>query len=363
MAVGTRMQQRRAVEADWNLSDYVLAAGELGVATDTGIIKIGDGVNGWTALQPAFDSHYLPILGKAADSELLDGMGSEIFAKVADVPTNTSMTTAIDTAKSEAIVEGRKVPGGRSVTTDFTLALDDAGEIITATNTNYTPNIVCTIPNESTIEFPNGTVIDIASVNKGAVMITPAAGVTLRGKGVVPGGNCVSRLLKLSFNSWIIVNRTMGNNPRARRYVTTGHPCVPSTNNIVPLAGDDSTFPSYSKNHDSLGAGEQWSSAANDRLICRREGWYNVHGQFALLSIAATKRTFCEIDINGVVQYLGQGRGTASSNNGGAMDAKVPLNVGDYVRLIVWHDDAVNRNITNAALSSSYLEWEWDSPL
>lgn len=87
MADGTRMQQRRATEAVWATSDYVLAAGELGVTTDTGIIKIGNGITPWTGLDPAFDSQYLPILGKAADSDLLDGISASGFWQNADATT------------------------------------------------------------------------------------------------------------------------------------------------------------------------------------------------------------------------------------------------------------------------------------
>lgn len=87
MADGTRMQQRRATEAVWATSGYVLAAGELGVTTDTGIIKIGNGTSAWSDLDPAFDSQYLPILGKAADSDLLDGISSSGFWQTADATT------------------------------------------------------------------------------------------------------------------------------------------------------------------------------------------------------------------------------------------------------------------------------------
>jgi hypothetical protein len=36
--------------AQWVASDSVLAAGELGVETDTGKVKVGDGVTNWTGL-------------------------------------------------------------------------------------------------------------------------------------------------------------------------------------------------------------------------------------------------------------------------------------------------------------------------
>lgn len=95
MAEGTRMQQRRATEAVWNTSDYVLAPGELGVTTDTGIIKIGNGTSPWSELEIAFDSEYLPILGKAADSELLDGVSADFFIKEADTSTSPTPDTYV----------------------------------------------------------------------------------------------------------------------------------------------------------------------------------------------------------------------------------------------------------------------------
>jgi len=87
MADGTRMKQRRATEAVWTTSDYVLADGELGVTTDTGIIKIGNGTSPWTELDIAFGSEYLPILGTAANSDLLEGISSSGFVKVIDTST------------------------------------------------------------------------------------------------------------------------------------------------------------------------------------------------------------------------------------------------------------------------------------
>jgi hypothetical protein len=361
MAVGTRMQQRRGSEADWNVSNYVLAAGELGVTTDTGILKIGDGTTAWTDLPIAFDSQYLPLLGKAADSELLDGIGSENYAKVVDVPTNDAMATAIETAKDEAVIEAKQTISNRSVTdVSTTLQLADEGHRVTLNSTSLTVNRSVTIPADSTLAFPVGAEIMFLSIGAGSWVLSPAAGVTLRGNGMIYGQNSVVKLLKTGTDAWAVIGRTDSPPPRARRYVTSGFSVGGSANVILPLAGDDSTFPAYSKNYDSLG--NQWSSGANDRLVCRREGYYRVHGQYSLLSVLAGKRLFVELDVNGTVQYLGQGRSSAASNTGAAGDFRVPLFLGDFVRLIAWQDDAA-RAISNVALSSSYLEWEWAGPL
>lgn len=47
-----RIFLRRGTTSEWDLANPVLGAGEPGFATDTGVLKMGDGVNTWTALQP-----------------------------------------------------------------------------------------------------------------------------------------------------------------------------------------------------------------------------------------------------------------------------------------------------------------------
>lgn len=48
--MATQIQLRRGTAAQWSLANPVLAQGELGVETDTGQFKIGDGVQTWAAL-------------------------------------------------------------------------------------------------------------------------------------------------------------------------------------------------------------------------------------------------------------------------------------------------------------------------
>ena len=44
------IQIRRGTAAEWTAANPVLAAGELGLETDTGKTKIGDGVTAWNSL-------------------------------------------------------------------------------------------------------------------------------------------------------------------------------------------------------------------------------------------------------------------------------------------------------------------------
>jgi hypothetical protein len=84
MAVGTQMKQRRATAANWVTSNVILGDGELGVTTDTGIIKIGNGTSHWVDLPVAFASDYLPVLGTAANSALLGGVSISSIVKYTD---------------------------------------------------------------------------------------------------------------------------------------------------------------------------------------------------------------------------------------------------------------------------------------
>lgn len=90
--MATRMQQRRATSAEWNAANPILADGEIGVEKDTGIVKIGNGSSTWNQLAPILGSAYLPVLGKAYDSDRLDGLDSSAFAKTADLATYAKTT-------------------------------------------------------------------------------------------------------------------------------------------------------------------------------------------------------------------------------------------------------------------------------
>lgn len=55
---GTTMEQRRGAASLWSTANPILKAGEIGVTTDTGVMKVGDGVNNWNAL-PVFQDSVL----------------------------------------------------------------------------------------------------------------------------------------------------------------------------------------------------------------------------------------------------------------------------------------------------------------
>ena len=107
-----RMQQRRATAEQWILADPVLAAGELGIETDTSSFKIGDGVNNWSILDYFETSasivegtldDYVPLTqkGAALGVATLDGTGqvpAEQLANATADLTGYATETYVDTA-------------------------------------------------------------------------------------------------------------------------------------------------------------------------------------------------------------------------------------------------------------------------
>lgn len=93
-----RFQDKRGTATQWRLANPVLADGEFGIESDTGVVKVGNGLDPWNSRPAILGSTYLPILGKAADSDKLDGLDSTAFLKVTDatatyLPSSTAATT------------------------------------------------------------------------------------------------------------------------------------------------------------------------------------------------------------------------------------------------------------------------------
>lgn len=392
MAVGTRMQQRRATEAVWNTSSYVLAAGELGVATDTGVIKFGDGSNEWSDLDPALGSEYLPLLGKAADSELLDGISSGGFLQLGDATTTatadkvarrlsdgklkaaagassddvvnyTQMTAADSAAYYSAVVDGRKETVSRSVTAAITLQDTDAGCLINISNTSYTPTINCTIPTNAAVSIPVGSFVDICSTNKGTVTLVPASGVTLNGPALLYGEYSIVRIVKTATDVWQVTYIQQSPGPVLRRICRTPFSLTNVSHTVIPLDGSSTGMDTYSVNYDSLGSNEQWSSGNVSRAYARRSGWYNVDAQFNI-GLGGNGRGFVSIYVNGVNQYKGRGlvRSAYGETTMGT-SCSLPLNVGDYVEMAGYQDEGSAQNIGQSPYSASFFEWRWVRPL
>jgi hypothetical protein len=376
------MQQRRATEATWSTSGYILAAGELGVTTDTGVIKIGDGVNTWSSLSAAFGSKYLPILGTAADSSLLGGVSPANYVKFTDTATAATadkivkrlsdgrVKAAVGTATDDVVTLAQLTSQSivRTVTASFTLALTDVGQRIVANSSSYATNITCTVPPNSSVAFPVGSYVDLVTGDKGPLVLAAGAGVTINGAIPIYGGGGCGRLIKTATDTWRLVNVVQSPPPLLKRLILTGSGNSATSTQFLVLRLDGADTPShaFSNNADTLGAGEQWSSAANTKCFCRREGWYDINMQVNFTgSVASRIMTQPIFNGNTLGDYLGavMTKGTSQSDNVASFKGLVPLHVGDYMEVVGYQDSGSTQTIVHQPYSSSIVEWVWRRPL
>jgi hypothetical protein len=315
MAVGTQMQQRRASEAVWNTTDYILADGELGVTTDSGIIKIGDGVNSWSELDPAFSSQFLPILGKAADSELLDGINSSGFLQLADATTDATSDKiarrlgdgrlkAVTGISTDDVVNyaqmiaadsaNRKNLLGRNTSSAITLQASDINTTILVSNPNRNTVVQITIPTNATVPIDIGSWVDVYSFNIGTANIVPIAGVALRGDGRVYGNYGVVRLLKVNTDTWLVSRRIdpVDNYARAFAYMNVNSPVLGSGWKHVPLNAE--SYDSHNGHVTGAITGDDTDSTPakqTNRFTCPvgQAGLYKCSGMVSIFAPSATR--------------------------------------------------------------------------
>lgn len=98
-------------------------------------------------------------------------------------------------------------------TGNHTIALEDRNKVVAMNNTS-TASV--TIPNDSSVNFPVGSVVFIARVNSGAVNLAAASGVNLSKTGSF-GSNEEVYVRKRAANTWIVVDA-----PSPANVVATG---------------------------------------------------------------------------------------------------------------------------------------------
>jgi hypothetical protein len=314
MAVGTRMQQRRASAADWTTSNYVLAAGEIGVVSESGAFKVGNGVTAWTDLDFAFDGTYLPILGTAANADLLGGVSAASFVKVADTDTAASNNTyvkrtsagrikAIDASASDdvttlsqqtaAITLASQNVVSRTLAANGTAALTDVNKTILVLHASLTAQVTVTIPQNSTVAIPVGSIIDVVATGEGGAKLVPAAGgiVTLYGKvNVLPRYGQV-RLTKIGTDQWMCVETAKGRNPTFKIRRTGAGDNYGSSYQFVPFDFVDTTA-TYNPDSDWFSIPASGTAAAR-RIVINKDGEYEFTAAMATNGTGGI--TYCRI--------------------------------------------------------------------
>lgn len=153
------------------------------------------------------------VTGLTAALALLAPLASPTFTGNPIVPTQTAGTNntrAASTAYADAAVAvetaartaASSIVTANTQTASYTLVLTDAGK---AVELNLGTATVLTIPPNSSVAFPVGTVIEIVRLGAGTVTITPGSGVTIPSRLEVAG--TTSRTLTSQYSTASIRQR------------------------------------------------------------------------------------------------------------------------------------------------------------
>ena len=200
----SRLQQRRDTAANWTSNNPTLAAGEIGLETDTTKFKIGNGSTAWASLSYAAAGTVTSITaGTGLSGGTITGSGTiAIDSTVATLTGSQTLTNKTLTAP--VITQTINTQTG----TSYTLVLADDTSLVTLANAAA---IALTIPLNSSVAFPIGACVDIVQFGAGQVTVAGASCLTL----VSTGGTSATpktrvqnsgiTLRKLGTDSWIAI--------------------------------------------------------------------------------------------------------------------------------------------------------------
>ena len=89
-------------------------------------------------------------------------------------------------------------------TVNYTLALDDTGRVVSVDSSSA---VTVTVPLDSSVAFPVGTLINVYRAGSGAVEIEGASGVTVRNVGSISDQFGEVSLRKRDTNEWVLVGQ------------------------------------------------------------------------------------------------------------------------------------------------------------
>lgn len=100
------IRARRGTTLGWAVADPILAAGELGYVTDSGILKVGDGHTSWGALGGILMGAGPPLTFEDVDDRVANFIraGTNITTVYDDNVSNTLTISAKTTAASKSVI-------------------------------------------------------------------------------------------------------------------------------------------------------------------------------------------------------------------------------------------------------------------
>jgi len=192
----SRMQQRRDTAANWTTNNPTLAAGELGLETNTGLIKIGTGSTAWTALAYATTGTVTSVI---AGTGLSGGTITNAGTISIDTAVTTDLTTAQTLTNKTLTAPIINLAFNAQTGTTYTLVAADRSKLVTSSNGAA---VTITIP---TGVFAAGEQINIQSIGVGLTTISGAA-VTITST----GASAIAPILRARYSAATIICTAAG---------------------------------------------------------------------------------------------------------------------------------------------------------
>lgn len=155
-----QIQFRRGTAAEWTAANPTLAIGEIGLETDTSKWKLGNGSTAWNSLAYAYTAGTAGATGPTGPTG----------------PTGATGPAGATGATGAGGVENINAQTG----TTYTFVLTDRDDLVTASNASAQ---TYTIPLNSSVAFPTGSLINLIQIGSGQVTVVGAGGVTLNSTG------------------------------------------------------------------------------------------------------------------------------------------------------------------------------------
>lgn len=167
MAVVTQIQVRRGTAAQWTSTNPTLASGEFGYETDTGKVKIGNGLTAWASL-----GYTGAATGTVTSIVASTGLTGGTITSTGTIAIDTSVTADLTTAQTltnkTLTAPIINLSLNAQTGTTYTFVLTDNGKLVTASNASAQ---TYSVPTNASVAYPTGTQINIIQIGAGQVTI------------------------------------------------------------------------------------------------------------------------------------------------------------------------------------------------
>lgn len=208
MSVVTQIQLRRGTAASWTSANPTLAAGEMGVETDTGKAKIGNGVTAWNSLSYSLTGATGTVTSITAGTGLSGGTitGSGTIA----IDSTVATLTGSQTLTNKSLTDAKINLGIDAETASYTAILANNSQIVTMNNASAN---TFSIPTDASVDFPVGTQITVLQIGAGQTTIQAVTSgtTTINSTGGTANAPKLraryssATCIKLSANNWVVL--------------------------------------------------------------------------------------------------------------------------------------------------------------